>query len=90
MKSKALFLVALLLLGGVLWQGLVGIHPFGDPGPSPMDQHFLEKAQPEKAANNVVTAIVFDYRGFDTLGEAVVFTAICSVAALFRQGGHGK
>lgn len=91
MKSKALFLVALLLLGGVLWQGLVGIHPFGDPGPSPMDQHFLEKAQPEKAANNVVTAIVFDYRGFDTLGEgAVLFTAICSVAALFRQGGHGK
>ena len=56
-----------------------------------MDQYYLEKAQPEKAANNVVTAIVFDYRGFDTLGEgAVLFTAICSVAALFRQGGHGK
>ena len=68
-----------------------GVHPFGDPGEVPMDQYYLEKAQPEKAANNVVTAIVFDYRGFDTLGEgAVLFTAICSVAALFRQGGHGK
>jgi len=35
-----------------------------------------------------VTAMVFDYRAFDTLGEAaVVFTALCSIAALFRDGG---
>ncbi|GAB6280700.1 MAG: hypothetical protein STSR0007_07940 [Thermovirga sp.] len=41
--------------------------------------------------NNVVTAIVFDYRGFDTLGEAaVLFTAVCSVLALFRKGREGQ
>jgi multisubunit Na+/H+ antiporter MnhB subunit len=32
--------------------------------------------------------MVFDYRGFDTLGEAgVLFTALSSIGALFRDGG---
>ena len=36
-------------------------------------------------ANNVVTAIVFDYRGFDTLGEAtVLFAAVSGVMATIR------
>jgi multisubunit Na+/H+ antiporter MnhB subunit len=51
-----------------------------------MDDYFINNAQSERAANNVVTSIVFDYRGFDTLGEAaVLFTAVMSVAALFRK-----
>jgi multisubunit Na+/H+ antiporter MnhB subunit len=34
---------------------------------------------------NVVTSIVWDYRGYDTLGEAtILFTAVCGVAMLFR------
>ena len=54
-----------------------------------MDDYFIANAQGEAAANNVVTSIVFDYRGFDTLGEgAVLFTAVISVAALFRKRGH--
>ncbi len=32
-----------------------------------------------------MTAILWDYRGYDTLGEAtVIFVAVGSVAALFR------
>ena len=51
-----------------------------------MDDYFIANAQSERAANNVVTSIVFDYRGFDTLGEAaVLFTAVMSAAALFRK-----
>ncbi len=54
-----------------------------------MDTYFVEHAQQDKAANNVVTAIVFDYRGFDTLGEAaVLFTAVSSIALIFRKGGR--
>jgi hypothetical protein len=41
-------------------------------------------AQEELGVNNVVTAVVFDYRGFDTLGEAtVLFAAITSVFTVF-------
>ena len=36
-------------------------------------------------SNGSVTATVFDFRGYDTLGEAIVlFTAICGVATVLR------
>ena len=61
------------------------LHDFGSP-PSTMDDYIIEHAQNETGANNAVTSVVFDYRGYDTLGEAtVLFTAIAGVAALFRR-----
>ena len=40
----------------------------------------------ETGANNVVTSVVFDYRGYDTLGEAtVLFTAIAGIMLLFGR-----
>lgn len=61
-------------------------HKFGFPSEEKMDRYFIENSQKEVAANNVVTAIVFDYRGFDTLGEAtVMFAAIVGVAMLLRK-----
>lgn len=89
MKARIFFLISILLVGGLLWTGLQAVHPFGIPGETPMDDYFIANAQGEAAANNVVTSIVFDYRGFDTLGEgAVLFTAVISVASLFRKRGH--
>jgi multisubunit Na+/H+ antiporter MnhB subunit len=61
------------------------IHPFGYP-PSQMDDYIIENTQSETGANNAVTAVVFDYRGFDTLGEAtILFTAVTGVVMLFRR-----
>ena len=61
------------------------LHDFGSP-PSDMDDYIIENAQNETGANNVVTSVVFDYRGYDTLGEAtVLFTAVAGVMALFRR-----
>ena len=68
------FLVALAFL----------IHPFGQP-PSQMDDYMIQNSQAETGTNNVVAAVLFDYRGFDTLGEAtVLFTAVMGVVMLFR------
>lgn len=37
-------------------------------------------------AINTVTAVVFDFRGYDTLGEAfVLFTAVTGVACILRK-----
>lgn len=59
--------------------------PFGNPPATQMDDYFIANAQRETAANNVVTSIVFDYRGFDTLGEAsVLFTAVLGVSLALR------
>ena len=56
-----------------------------------MDEYFLRNAQRDAGSNNVVTAIVFDYRGFDTLGEAtVLFTAVLGVGMVLRRMRAGE
>jgi multisubunit Na+/H+ antiporter MnhB subunit len=61
-------------------------HPFGDPGSAEMDQYIIDNTQRETGADNGVTSVVFDYRGFDTLGEAtILFTAVAGVILIFRR-----
>ena len=63
-----------------------GMRDFGQPGTTDMDDYYLHNGQNETAANNIVTSIVFDYRGFDTIGEAtVLFTAVIGVVLVFRR-----
>jgi multisubunit Na+/H+ antiporter MnhB subunit len=78
-------LIVLLVVIAFLVSGmLLFIHPFGYP-PSDMDDYIIENAQEETGNNNVVTSVVFDYRGFDTLGEAtILFTAVTGVLLLLR------
>lgn len=46
---------------------------------------------PERHATNVVGAVVFDYRGIDTLGEVfILFTAVTGVVILLREGGRPR
>ncbi len=48
-----------------------------------MDDYFLRNGQVETGSNNIVTSVVFDYRGFDTLGEGtVLFIAVSSISML--------
>ena len=66
------------------------IHPFGQP-PSQMDDYIIENTQSETGTDNVVTAVLLDYRGFDTLGEAIIlFTAVTGVVMLFRARKKGE
>jgi len=66
------------------------IHPFGYP-PSQMDDYIIKNAQSETGTDNVVTAVLLDYRGFDTLGEAtILFTAVTGVVMLFMRKKREK
>jgi multisubunit Na+/H+ antiporter MnhB subunit len=86
--KKTIFIIAVIILGGLLCGTFDKIHPFGRPDKTAMDDYFLSHALSDRSAQNVVTSLVFDFRGFDTLGEAaVLFTALSSVGALFRDGG---
>ncbi|MFQ6129961.1 MAG: hydrogen gas-evolving membrane-bound hydrogenase subunit E [Candidatus Hadarchaeaceae archaeon] len=52
-------------------------------------QQILEKAPQETGAANVVTSVVWGYRGYDTLGEAtILFTAVVGVVMVFRAFGR--
>ncbi|MDO5845329.1 MAG: hypothetical protein Q4Q04_00230 [Methanocorpusculum sp.] len=80
--------VALVL---VIAAGLIFLLPafglsFGTPVSDATDSYYIAHAQEETGSNNVVTSIVFDYRGFDTLGEAtVLFVAVLGLVILFRR-----
>jgi multisubunit Na+/H+ antiporter MnhB subunit len=75
----------LLVLATALLSPVVGLD-FGNPRFSEMDDHMIETGQEVTGANNIVTGIVFDFRGFDTLGEAtVLFTAVLGVGLMFRK-----
>ena len=81
-----LILAAFLVVAGCLLLGGARMRPFGAPRFDLMDRYFNAWSQVEVGANNVVTAVVFDYRGYDTLGEAtVLFTAVIGVALILRR-----
>jgi multisubunit Na+/H+ antiporter MnhB subunit len=64
---------------------------FGHPANTHMDDYFLAHGQEQTGANNIVTAVVFDFRGFDTLGEAtVLFVVVLGVGMLFRRLMDGE
>jgi multisubunit Na+/H+ antiporter MnhB subunit len=53
---------------------------------------YLSKGLKETGAPNIVAAIILDYRGYDTLGEAtVLFTAVLGALAILRgRAKRGK
>ena len=85
MKHLFKFLV-LAVLAVALWRCAMAL-PFGSwARQSAMDDYYIAAARDETGASNVVTSIVFDYRGFDTLGEAsVLFTAVLGVGLVLRK-----
>jgi multisubunit Na+/H+ antiporter MnhB subunit len=86
MRKKFIFGLAFLFFIAFMVLAALDMRLFGEPTITEVDDYYIQNAQTEAGANNVVTSIVFDYRGFDTLGEGtVLFTAIMGIVALFRE-----
>jgi multicomponent Na+:H+ antiporter subunit B len=71
--------VPLVAAAAILFYAAGSVPSMGDPD-APASTHvsprYIEKALEETGAANMVTAVLADYRGYDTLGETVViFTA---------------
>jgi multicomponent Na+:H+ antiporter subunit B len=85
----ALFLPALAILGALTVWALTGLPDFGNYV-GPYGYLLNRVVTPERHMTNAVTAIVFDYRGFDTMGEEfILFAAVTGVVLLLR-GEHGE
>jgi multisubunit Na+/H+ antiporter MnhB subunit len=53
-----------------------------------MATHYIEGAAQKTGSANLVTGVVFDFRGYDTMGEAVVLvTAVLGVLTILRLKG---
>jgi multicomponent Na+:H+ antiporter subunit B len=88
MKGTALVLLA--FVAAVLLTASAALPPLGDPG-SPAATHvsprYIERAADETGAANMVTAVLADYRGYDTLGETTVIFAAGLACLLIAGAG---
>ena len=85
---KAFGIIAVVLCGALLIYGTLDFPDWGDPT-SPASTHlstyYIEHAIEDTSVPNIVTAVLADYRGFDTMFEtAVVFAAGISCIFLLR------
>lgn len=86
---KALALIATLITGVLLLYGTRDFAAWGDPN-SPASRHlspaYIEKAVEQTHVPNLVTAVLGDYRGYDTMFETVViFCAGMAVVSVLRR-----
>jgi multicomponent Na+:H+ antiporter subunit B len=85
---KILGLIIALSTGVLLICATVDFPGWADPA-SPasthLSPHFIEKTMEETSVPNIVTAVLADYRGYDTMYEtAVIFTAGLACFILLR------
>jgi multicomponent Na+:H+ antiporter subunit B len=81
-------LIVVLIVGAALVWGTMALPPFG-VAENVINQHvvprYLAQSIAETGVPNVVTSVLADYRGYDTLGETtVIFTAGIGVMLLLR------
>ena len=91
--QRAFALGMVMAIGALLILTVNSIEPFGSfplrrvggEVENSVGQQYLENAPWQTGAANVVTSVVWGYRGYDTLGEStVLFTAVVGVLMVFR------
>ena len=86
---KIFALMVAFLTGGLLIYGIEDMPKWGDPH-SPASLHvsprYIEKTIEETHTWDMVTSVLADYRGYDTLGETtVIFSAGIACLLLLRR-----
>ncbi len=80
-----LFLIAMAGIAAALPFVVAAMPPFG-AHPLPYGDAINHLAPIQRHVTNMVTAVNFDYRGFDTLGEEIMlFAAVTGTAVLLRS-----
>lgn len=90
--TRVLTMLGLGLVGGALLPAMLALPPVGSAD-SPAARHvsprYLERGVEETGASNIVTAVLADYRGYDTLGETTVIVTAGLACLLVLGGGLG-
>lgn len=88
--SRLLGMAALAVVGGFLVLAVAGLPEFGSFEGKHVAMFFLEQGLQKTGSANIVNAIVWDFRGYDTLGEeTVLFCAALGVFMIIRRKKHG-
>ena len=91
---KVIALIAVIMTGTLLIYGTGEMPDWGDPN-SPANSYvsprYILEATEKTATPNIVTAVLADYRSYDTMGETVVvFTAALGCVLMLRKKRNGE
>ena len=92
---KWITLFPVIAVGGLLLFAAKDFPEWGDPqspaSKSPVSSHFINNTGVDTEVPNMVTAVLADYRGFDTMFETVVvFIAGIAVLAILKGSGRRR
>ena len=92
---KLISLIPVVAVGGLLLFAAKDFPEWGDPASpastSPVSSHFIQSTGVDTEVPNMVTAVLADYRGFDTMFETVVvFIAGMAVLAILKGSGRRR
>jgi multicomponent Na+:H+ antiporter subunit B len=98
---KVLRYVVLILFGGVLILASMNLPDRGDPyaplnrdksaaGTPNAPSYYIRNPERDAATPNMVTVILADYRGFDTMGEETVILTAGLICFLILRRGRSK
>lgn len=91
-KTESIFPVVTFFIFGTLFivlaiYALKDLPVFGSPVMK-VANYYIENGLSHTGAANIVAAIILDYRGYDTFGEAVIlFTSVLGVLSIMRMKG---
>ncbi|HUV51282.1 MAG TPA: hydrogen gas-evolving membrane-bound hydrogenase subunit E [Anaerolineae bacterium] len=91
---KTIAILIIVLTGGLLIYGVEDMPDWGDPN-SPANAYvspeYIKDSLKKTATPNMVTAVLADYRGYDTMGETtVIFTAGIGCILMLRKKRKGE
>ena len=88
MKFMRVFIIA--VFGLLLLLAAVALPRFGTWGSRDIARYYIEHGAYETGSASLVNAIVWDFRGYDTMGEeTVLFTAALGVFLIMRRKQYG-
>jgi len=97
MLTKIFATIAVVITGGLLLYGVADFPHFGDPhspanagigNEKSISQYFITETYNDTKVPNLVTAVLADYRGYDTMFETVViFAAGIAIFSILRVTG---
>lgn len=86
-RFMIIFFLAVIAAMAFYVSGIISTLPISYNG---VAQYMVNDTISKTHALNAVTAIVFDFRGYDTLGESfVLVTAVTGVAVILRKAVKG-
>lgn len=86
-SAVSIILLGIIALGVTLSLAVI---PFGESR-TEVGEYYIDKGREETGATNIVTSVVVNYRGFDTLGEVtILFIAAIGLGAILATNKKRK